>query len=105
MPREVYRTELRQKVQDLLCDELGALEAEFTTLFSESVLTRTHFVLRLNNRQDKAFDSKQLEEGIAKVTMSWQDHLHNHLLEDFGEEQGTVFYSPLREKLSTRLSG
>ena len=45
-PREIYTTALREGIQHILCDELGASDSEFTSYFSESVLIRTHFVLR-----------------------------------------------------------
>ena len=89
MPRDIYRTELRQKIQQLLCDAFNAQEAEFTTFFSESILTRTHFVLRCDGGDYQFFDTSILEEEIIKVATSWQDHLRNALIEEFGEEQGS----------------
>ena len=55
--------------------------------FSESILTRTHFVLRIDPDHQIDIDARLLEEEIIKVTMSWQDHLRNHLLEENGEEK------------------
>ncbi len=88
-PRDIYRTELRAKVEALLCDAFGAVESEFNTFFSESVLTRTHIILRVNSKEKRVIDLKALEEEVIKVTMSWPDHLSNHLIEEFGEEEGS----------------
>lgn len=88
-PRGIYRTQLRAKVQNLLCDAYGAQESEFTTFFSESILTRTHFVLRVDSIINIDIDVKKLEEEIVNVTMSWQDHLSNYLIDEFGEEEGS----------------
>src|SRR5690606_24155333 len=88
MPRDIYTTQLRIKVQRLLCEAFGAMEAEFSTYFSESILTRTHFVLRTDPDAAVERDLVQLQAEIVEVCMSWQDHLRNHLIEEFGEEQG-----------------
>ena len=90
MPRDLYRTELRRKIETLLCEAYGADEAEFTTFFSESVLTRTHFVLRVDRNRPREVDTADLEREIVELCMSWQDHLRTHLLEEFGEEPGLV---------------
>lgn len=90
MPRDLYRTELRRRIQNLLCDAFAAEEAEFTTFFSESVLTRTHFVLRIDPAHPREVDASALQADIVEASLSWQDHLRNHLVEEFGEEQGLV---------------
>ncbi len=88
VPRDIYRTELRKKIQDLLCNAFGAEESEFTTFFSESVLTRTHFVLRVNPVHEIKVKIATLEEEVVKVTMSWKEYFKKYLIEEFGEEQG-----------------
>ena len=71
MPRDLYRTELRRKVQALLCEAYGADEAEFTTFFSESILTRTHFVLHVDRSSQRDVDAAELEREIVRISMSW----------------------------------
>lgn len=88
LPRDIYRTELRIKIQDLLCQALGAEESEFTTYFSESILTRTHFVMRVAPGKPPRIDLNALEEEVVKVTMSWKEYLKQYLVEEFGEEKG-----------------
>ena len=88
MPRESYNTEIRQKIQHILCRHFDALNAEFTTFFGESVLVRTHFVLRTDPTKVIEFDSAKLEQKILQVTRSWQDELGQELINTFGEERG-----------------
>ena len=47
VPRDIYSTEVRQKIQQVLMDRLKASDCEFWTFFSESVLARLHFVIRV----------------------------------------------------------
>jgi glutamate dehydrogenase len=92
MPRDTYNTELRSRIQALLCDVFGAREAEFSTFFSESILTRTHFILQLDPRHPhesaRARDTAALQDDIVQICMNWHDHLRNFLVDEFGEEQG-----------------
>lgn len=88
MPRDRYNTERRTRVQEILCRALGAEEAEFTTHFSESVLVRVHFVLRVDPTAELSWDANELEEQIVQATLAWEDRLRSRLIDEFGEENG-----------------
>ncbi|RLA59435.1 MAG: NAD-glutamate dehydrogenase [Gammaproteobacteria bacterium] len=88
IPRDAYTTELRIEIQNILCTVLGAEESEFTTHFSESILVRVHFVLRVNPTVEVNYEHEELEEQIVQATLSWEDRLRNRLIEEFGEEKG-----------------
>tara|TARA_R100000005_G_scaffold5644_1_gene2769 strand:- start:9859 stop:14703 length:4845 start_codon:yes stop_codon:yes gene_type:complete len=88
MPRDRYSTQQRCVMQDILCRALGAEESEFTTYFSESVLVRCHFVLRVDPAVRRAWDVNEIEEQIVQATLAWEDRLRLRLIEEFGEELG-----------------
>jgi glutamate dehydrogenase len=92
-PRDIYRTELRQKIESLLMDALGAEESEFNTFFSESVLVSTHFVMRLGENPQPAYDEQELEALIVRIAQQWQDQLQQALIEEFGEEAGSARFA------------
>jgi glutamate dehydrogenase len=96
-PRDVYRTELRLKIELLLADALGAVESEFTTVFSESVLVRTHFVMRLGPGSRGDWDVQELESLIGRIAQRWQDQLEAVLVQTFGEEGGAAFLANYAE--------
>jgi len=100
LPRDRYRTELRKKIELLLTETFNATESDFTTFFSESILIRTHFVLRIESDDVSDVDIQGLEEELVQVTMSWQDHLQNHLLEEFGEEKSATLTSTYNNAFS-----
>ena len=87
LPKDTYDTELRRKVQELLTQCLQPLDAEFSTLFSESTLIRTHFVFRVDSAKPIALDVPALEESILKLTRSWQDELQDVLMGQYPEPQ------------------
>ncbi len=91
MPKETYNTEIRKKIQDILCRTFKSLNVEFTTYFGESILVRTHFVLRTDPSQEYTFDLSDLEQEVIDVTRSWQDELLQGLIEKHGEEKGILY--------------
>lgn len=84
-PREIYATALREGIQAVLEEELGALDAEFTSYFSESVLIRTHFVLRVDPAQRRDWDPARIERRIRAFARSWDDDLRDALDAEYGE--------------------
>ncbi len=91
MPRDRYSTEQRIKMQDILTHAFGAEESEFTTHFSESILVRVHYVLRVNPAEPRDYDVNEIEEQIVQATLAWEDRLRMRLVEEFGEEQGEYY--------------
>ncbi len=88
VPKDRFNTELRVVIQRILGAALGAEDQEFTTQFTESVLVRCHFVLRVDPAVPVSFDINEIEEQIVQATLSWEDRLRERLVEEFGEERG-----------------
>ena len=95
IPRDSYNTEQREKIEKILCTAFNAEEAEFTTHFSESILVRCHFVLRVNPRNSLHYDASEIEDQIIQATLAWEDRLRIRLIEEFGEEQGELYVRDL----------
>jgi len=93
-PREVYSTEFRHRIEQILSRELNAEQIEFTTYFSESVLARTQLILRGKSLAITC-DPKALEQMIRRAARSWQDDLRDALVETLGEETGTSAFNRL----------
>ncbi|MEP0203037.1 MAG: NAD-glutamate dehydrogenase [Halioglobus sp.] len=88
IPRDRYTTAQRQRIQDILSVAFGAEESEFTTQFSESILVRVHFVMRVDPTRAVSYDVNEIEEQIVHATLAWEDRLRLRLIEEFGEESG-----------------
>ena len=91
MPRDIYCTEVRQRVEALLMRELGAEASEFSTFFSESVLVSTYFVMRLGAEAPEAPDVEGLESLVVRACEQWLDRFRQALLGEFGEELGSRY--------------
>ncbi len=88
VPRDVYRTEIRNQIQEYLSKEMDASESEFNTYFAESVLARTHYVLRIQSDRYKTLNQREMERHIAAMTRDWRDDLKVSAIDQWGEEQG-----------------
>ncbi|MBQ0791515.1 MAG: NAD-glutamate dehydrogenase, partial [Oleispira antarctica] len=95
-PRDIYNTELRTKIQNVLEEACDPQIVEFNTYFSESILARTHFVLRLKNTESGDVDHQEIERKIQQVARSWGDDLHTALVEQVGEEKGNRYHQVYR---------
>ncbi|NUU39000.1 NAD-glutamate dehydrogenase [Pseudomonas sp. C2B4] len=89
VPRDIYSTEVRQKIQQVLMDRLKASDCEFWTFFSESVLARVQLILRVDPKNRIDIDPLQLENEVIQACRSWQDDYASLTVESFGEAQGT----------------
>ncbi|MEZ5528908.1 MAG: NAD-glutamate dehydrogenase [Porticoccaceae bacterium] len=88
MPRDIYRTSIRTHIEEVLKAEFDATECEFNTSFSESVLARTQFVLKIESDRYREVDRHVLVGRIQSITQDWGDELEQAAVEQWGEEQG-----------------
>ncbi|WP_221799550.1 NAD-glutamate dehydrogenase [Oceanobacter mangrovi] len=88
VPRDIYNTELRQRIEGVLKVEFEPLDIESTTYFSESVLARAQYTLRLDPARDNGYDEAIVARKIQSVVRSWADDMHDALVEQVGEEMG-----------------
>ncbi|MFO7649032.1 NAD-glutamate dehydrogenase [Halomonas campaniensis] len=97
VPRDVFSTELRLRIQALLCEELGASFGDFNTYLSESVLARIQFILRFEGDRPAEYDIKRLEAKVAQLARNWRDDLQAASIEGFGEEQANRLMDRFRD--------
>ncbi|VEG89975.1 NAD-glutamate dehydrogenase [Legionella spiritensis] len=93
VPKERFNTELRQAMQKILAENFNALEITFSTLFTESVLARIHFIIRTSPQDETQWDFKEIEQKLIEIGRSWTDDLQHYLVESFGEEQANRLYA------------
>ncbi|HKK55481.1 NAD-glutamate dehydrogenase [Marinobacter sp.] len=91
-PRDIYNTELRLKVERVLEDTLGAEDIEFVTHFSESVLARVQFTIRVPQMENRQIPYQEIREKVFALAQSWRDGLLEALNEAYGEEPGNEMY-------------
>lgn len=93
VPREIFNTDLALTIQAILMDAFKGLECTFTTYFSDSVLARIHFLIRVNPKTVMDYNVKLIENQLIEVARSWTDGLKDQLIEHYGEANGLRYYS------------
>ncbi len=92
-PKERVNTELRLGIQEVLRESFNAREITANTNFSESILARVHYTVRINPLDNTDYDFKEIEKKVIAVGRSWNDDLQQFLYETMGEEQGNHLYA------------
>ncbi len=101
VPRERFNSGLRQKVGDALMASYGGQSYEFNVYFSESVLTRIHYLISVDPRTAHSPELNQVESRIRELTRSWPDELALLLKELHGEGEGLALADEWAESFPT----
>lgn len=92
VPKERFNTKLLHDMETVLKDYFHAQEVTFSTLFTESVLARIHFIIRIDPQATLDYDFKVVEKMLIEVGRSWVDDFKALLLETFDEEQANHLF-------------
>jgi len=92
VPRDYFNSDLREAMQEILMREFAALDITFDTRFSESVLARIHFILRIDPKKPLIYDIKEIEKKLIEVSRTWKDDLKDELIGCKGEEKGLILF-------------
>ena len=92
VPREKFNSELREHIQNVLVESLGGHSVIFSTSFTESILARIHFVIRVSRGSELNINYELIEQKLVDISRTWQDELRDILYSSYGEELGNTLY-------------
>ncbi len=87
IPRDQFSTVLRERMIDCISNDVGATSSDFYSYYSESILSRTYMIFRLDAGKEKQLSEKVLEAEIQALASSWQDHFLRSLKQHYGDEK------------------
>ena len=101
LPRDRYTTRLRKTLQQLLLDELGGGQLEYTARVSESALAQLHVVMRVPARDCRALGSLAvgtpgqiaLQDKLVEAARGWDELLREVAVGDAGDLDEIAFYA------------
>ncbi len=82
VPRDLFNSTLRQRIQTFLQTHFAAEEVSFNVYFSDSILTRIHYLIHCrtptptHTRTARTVDAVKLEREIQRIARDWNDNLH-----------------------------
>lgn len=88
MPREDFNTSIRTNLIDELQRQFNAIDIELNPTYSESILVRLQFILRLQPGSARVLDVGELQTAIARITRDWVGELRRAAESLFDEQQG-----------------
>ncbi|QNP72368.1 NAD-glutamate dehydrogenase [Streptomyces roseirectus] len=91
LPRDRYTTGVRLRIIDILREELGGTNVDFTAWNTESILSRLHFVVRVPQGTElpqlSDADRDRIEARLVEAARSWADAFAEALNAECGEER------------------
>ncbi|UCM88368.1 NAD-glutamate dehydrogenase [Streptomyces marincola] len=91
LPRDRYTTSVRLRLTGILMEELDGTSVDFTAWNTEGVLSRLHFVIRVEPGTELPAptdaDVDRIEARLAEASRSWNDAFTDALVAECGEEQ------------------
>ncbi|MFG3143857.1 NAD-glutamate dehydrogenase [Streptomyces sp. NPDC048243] len=91
LPRDRYTTGVRLRIIDILKEELNGTSVDFTAWNTESILSRLHFVVRVEPGTELAqlsdADKDRIEARLVEAARSWADGFGEALTAECGEER------------------
>lgn len=101
VPRDVFTTQMRLRIQAIIGKEINSTESEFNTYFSDSILARVHLVFKVDQRLPLEYSQEKLERQIREISRSWEDHLQGSLIESHGEEKAMRLLQDYRDAFAS----
>lgn len=97
VPREIFNTNLAMEMQQILMDSFKGLESSYTTYFSDSVLARIHYLIRVNPKETITYNIAKIEARLIAASRSWNDDLKDELIDNFGESTGINLFNKYKK--------
>ncbi|HTJ16539.1 MAG TPA: NAD-glutamate dehydrogenase [Steroidobacteraceae bacterium] len=88
VPRDRYNTQVRQRMESVIKQQLRATQIESQVQLSDSALARVHMIIRVPTGSPTPIDADALEVLIAETVRTWNDRLRAALIEARGELEG-----------------
>ncbi|MFC4858242.1 NAD-glutamate dehydrogenase [Actinophytocola glycyrrhizae] len=75
LPRDRYTTTSRLAMTEVLIDELGGVNLEFSTRIGETPLAQVHFTVHTDPAVSTDVDVNRIQERLTEAVRTWDDRL------------------------------
>ena len=105
LPRDRFTTDVRKRMTEVVLAELSGESLEYTSLVSESVLTRLFFVVRLSSgSQESIGEESRITAQLDAATTTWEDGFNEAVLGVPSQARGVEFSEAYQEAFSPRVA-
>jgi glutamate dehydrogenase len=75
LPRDRYTTTSRLAMQEVLIDELGGTNLEFSTRIGETALAQVHFTVHTDPTRGTDLDVTRIQDRMTEAVRTWDDRM------------------------------
>lgn len=100
VPSEVFTTDLALTIQSILMNALNGLSCTYNTQFSDSVLARIHYEVRVDPRSPIEYNVAEIEKELIAASRSWADELKAQLMNQLDEAKALGYFSKYSKAFS-----
>lgn len=79
VPRDRYNTQVRERIERILLEDLAGVDLESQVQISDSALARLHILVRTDPARSVVTDVERIEQRITAAMRTWTDHLTDEL--------------------------
>jgi glutamate dehydrogenase len=91
VPRDRYNTQARERIEQILMQELAGLSYETEVHLAESTLARLYALVRTDPEHEIAADVERIERRVTETLRTWQDRLRDELAARLPGERAASF--------------
>ncbi|HXE15609.1 MAG TPA: NAD-glutamate dehydrogenase [Stellaceae bacterium] len=96
VPRDRYRTELRQRFVSILTSALDARLETFHVALDDQALARVTFFLRTEPKPHAEIDVAEIEARLADAARNWSDGLREAMIAVMGDDAAATLFARYR---------
>lgn len=92
LPRDRYRTAVRERIEALLLERLHGVSLEFQASVTESSMARLMFVVKTTDETGKGeIDAAAVQEAVIAATRMWEDDFNDAAAHLPTQQRGVTF--------------
>lgn len=88
VPRSIFTTRLRMKVQTFLKEALQGFDVQYMPFLANGVLTRLYFIVRINPEDAPLMSVDEMQKKLQDICSSWDSYLYDQLCHLVGQKKG-----------------
>lgn len=104
IPKNRFSTEVKMKIEEILCEALKGTVSKHYVQITESAVTRMQLLIQASSDQIPECDIKALEYKIKNIINLWSDELFQAMIEKFGKSQARTLFNDYKDAFDVKYS-
>jgi glutamate dehydrogenase len=100
LPRESMNTDLRKKIEEVLCAALDGTVSNHYTQITDSPLARLQIIIKTKPGKIPNYNVQKIEERLEKAARKWNDSLLEELVGRLGSKESEKIYGLYKNAFS-----